>query len=549
MIRMSKMLSAALALVMSAAAAYAASPGEPAGEKVPPDNLTGRVCSVDGCGIAGVVVSDGDLCTVTDAEGRYAMLSDKRCGYLFVSIPSGYEAQTGPDMIPLFFQRLSADVEIVERHDFTLNPVDNDRFMLIAATDHHVADRQSRDLAQFRWERGFFADVRQLAESANRPVYSVCMGDMSWDEYWYRCGYTIADYRRELSLNGYPTPVFHAMGNHDNDPYRADDWLASEAYRDAIGPTYYSFNIGRVHFVVLDNIVYRNSGGGQGRIGRLDYSEEIDSGQLAWLERDLALVADRSAPLVVVMHAPLYGWCNRDGSIACVKAMAGADDLIELLEGFGDVYVISGHSHVNQRTKHPETGIHEINVAATSGTWWWTGTYHDAGFDVNICMDGSPGGYEVFSFDGRDVEWYYKGIGIHGNCMFRAYDMNEVLENEIIAAAGEDFSPSGSSGGIEDGYGLNDILLNVWEWEPGWTIRVTEEGREIEGVRVYGKDPMHKIAYIGRTAPFQTRYNCHMWKYRASRPDSTVVIEVTDLFGHTRTEVMHRPKAFSVTMR
>lgn len=513
------------------------------------DNLSGRVCDTEGRPVEGVVVSDGDLCVLTDADGRYSMQSDKRCGHLFISIPSGYEVECSSYMIPQFFRRLSASVDRHEQHDFTLSAVDNSRFMLIASTDHHVANRQSKDLAQFRWDNGFFADVRGVAVAADCPVYSVCMGDMSWDEFWYPRNYDLTDYREELSRNGYPVPIFHAMGNHDNDPYHADDWLSSQLFRETIGPTYYSFNIGAAHFVVLDNIIYRNTGGSQGSIGKLDYTEAVDPAQLAWLERDLALVEDKSAPLVIVMHANLFRGCKKNGAIDHTIGMTGAYELMSRLSGFDDVYVISGHSHINQRILHANSGIHEINVAATSGTWWWTGTYHDAGYDVNVCRDGSPGGYEVFAFDGRNVEWYYKGIGRDRDYMFRAYDMNEVLRNPIIAAASPDFGTAPTADGVEDCYGQNDILVNIWDWEPGWTIRVTEQGRELQGVQVRGRDPMHKIAYTGKTSAFFTCYNNHMWKFRASSATSTVTIEVTDLFGHSSTQVMERPKSFSVEMR
>ncbi len=513
------------------------------------DNLSGRVCDTEGRPVEGVVVSDGDLCVLTDADGRYSMQSDKRCGHLFISIPSGYEVECSSYMIPQFFRRLSASVDRHEQHDFTLSAVDNSRFMLIASTDHHVANRQSKDLAQFRWENGFFADVRGVAVAADCPVYSVCMGDMSWDEYWYPRNYDLTDYREELSRNGYPVPIFHAMGNHDNDPYHADDWLSSQLFRETIGPTYYSFNIGAAHFVVLDNIIYRNTGGSQGSIGKLDYTEAVDPAQLAWLERDLALVDDKSAPLVIVMHANLFRGCKKNGAIDHTIGMTGAYELMSRLSGFDDVYVISGHSHINQRILHANSGIHEINVAATSGTWWWTGTYHDAGYDVNVCRDGSPGGYEVFAFDGRNVEWYYKGIGRDRDYMFRAYDMNEVLRNPVIAAASPDFGTAPTADGVEDCYGQNDILVNIWDWEPGWTIRVTEQGRELQGVQVRGRDPMHKIAYTGKTSAFFTCYNNHMWKFRASSATSTVTVEVTDLFGHSSTQVMERPKSFSVEMR
>jgi hypothetical protein len=35
-------------------------------------------------------------------------------------------------------------------------------------------------------------------------------------------------------------------------------WL-KKRYNQAFGPNYYSFNIGKAHYVVLDNIVYKNT--------------------------------------------------------------------------------------------------------------------------------------------------------------------------------------------------------------------------------------------------------------------------------------------------
>ena len=50
-------------------------------------------------------------------------------------------------------------------------------------------------------------------------------------------------------------PVFSAPGNHDNDPTVAnDDFAAAGPFRQIIGPTDFSFNIGNVHYILPDII-------------------------------------------------------------------------------------------------------------------------------------------------------------------------------------------------------------------------------------------------------------------------------------------------------
>ena len=536
-----KYATALAVLVLSSCNAHAAGPQVPAA-----GSLTGRVASADGKPLAGVVVSDGVRITQTDTEGMYALDSDKALGYVFISIPSGYMTAADACAIPQFFAHTAKPAGQSERHDFTLTPVDNTRHTVIAATDHHLADRESLDVTQFTAEGGFIDDVKAVAATTASPVYSICMGDMSWDEYWHKRNFMLPEFRRLYERYTFPCPVFNAMGNHDNDPYCASDEAASAAFRREIGPTYYSFNLGQLHYVVLDNIIYVNTGGREGAIGKLDSEVRIDDRQLAWLRADLATVADKSAPLIIVMHAQLHWWYRGSEGVSWKYAFTrGAGCLVDALAGFSEVHLVTGHSHMNFRLLNGN--LREHNIAATSGTWWWTGQIH-GDYTINTCRDGSPGGYEVFEVDGRDIRWHYKGIGLEDDYQFRAYDMNEVLKNKRIRSSG-DFTPEGTAGGMNDAYGENDILVNIWGWQPDWTVRVTENGQQLRGVRVIGKDPLHKITYTRSTVPFQTAYNPHMWRYRASGPSTTVRIEVTDSFGRTSSETMTRPKAFHIRMK
>ena len=501
------------------------------------------IVSSAGVGVKNVVVSDGAEVTVTNEEGIYQLKSAKKWGYVFISVPSGYEVPCD-GVLPQFHRALKNSPSVVERADFKLEKVDGqDSYKIFMLGDMHLANR-TNDLRQFA---EFTSDLTDyMTRHKGEKMYALTLGDMTWDLYWYSNSYYFPQYLNTINSQVKDLPIFHTMGNHDNDFKTTSDYDAAVKYVDQICPTYYSFNLGEVHYVVLDNFVYVNTGGREGAIGKLDYEVRVDQRQLEWLKADLGTVADRSAPLVVVMHAQLHWWQRSGNGVAWKYAFTrDADQLVSTLTGFREVHLVTGHSHMNFRLLNGN--LREHNIAATSGTWWWTGQIH-GDCAINTCLDGSPGGYEVFEVDGRDIRWHYKGIGLEDGCQFRAYDMNEVLKNERIRSSG-DFTAEGTAGGMNDAYGENDILVNIWGWQPDWTVCVTENGRELRGVRVIGKDPLHKITYTRSTKPFQTAYNPHMWRYRASGPSTTVRIEVTDSFGRTSAETMTRPKAFHIRMR
>ena len=79
------------------------------------------------------------------------------------------------------------------------------------------------------------------------------------------------------------------MGNHDNDPYGTSDFAAETPYREELGPADYPMNIGKVHFLMLDNTVYLNNGGGPGVIGDRTYNKYFTQQQLDWIREDLVI--------------------------------------------------------------------------------------------------------------------------------------------------------------------------------------------------------------------------------------------------------------------
>ena len=534
----------------------------------------------DGIPMPGVVVSDGLEIAVTDKKGFYYLNSLKREGSVFVSIPSGTEVETIHGM-PQFWQRLDAPAGQAERHDFSLRSADNENYTLIAVSDIHLANLFD-DMYQFT--DVFMPRFMQEYEKArkNGPVYCLNCGDSVYDRYWYEYGYPIECFPKTLEDVKFPVPMFTVMGNHDNDGGVAcgedTDFAAAERYRRTMGPTHYSFNLGREHYVVLDNIVYRNSEGRidsyDGIAGKRDYELYFTDSQLEWLAKDLATVTDRSAPLILAFHSPVMG--NKSGMtdkpIETKMKRKGFEPnevfnaFTSMLKDFDDVHFISGHSHKNllcygsdDSSSFPYiSNIVEHNISGVCGCWWQPAAHGG----LTLGPDGAPAGFEVFPFKGKDMEWYFVSTDDGASMQFRVFDMNGVRDyyrsSGALQAMMKHYDKRTDYGEIED----NMLLIHVWAWESKWKISVTENGVEIPVVQRKSENPQFTLDYHLPKASWEDndrgrwpeKYNnngahAHYFWAKASSPGSTVVVKVTDAFGHEYIQTVERPKAFGKKMQ
>lgn len=503
----------------------------------------------DGKPLPGVRVTDGVLFTTTDADGFYWLESDKYNGYVFVIIPSGYEPYAF-DAIPQFWSTLSMDADNCERHDFDLRKVDNDNHVLIVTADLHMANRNN-DLTQY--ETLIYPDIyNTVQENSGKKVYSIALGDMSWDAYWYDMATQYAIPQYKSLVKNFPAMIFHAMGNHDNDPYCTDDFEAEKPYRTYLGPTYYSFNLGKVHYVILDNIDYVNKGGGPGTIGERNYNASITRMQLDWLAEDLKTV-DKNTPVVIGMHIPMYK-LGMLGSNVYATQNFDISGLTSLLDGYKEVHCISGHTHINRAVGNALTknNIFEHNIAGLCATWWWTGRLSNN----HICRDGSQGGYMVFDVNGTDMDWRFKAAGKASDKQFRTYDVNVVKNYFATNSHARTFLKAYPTRESYGSFDANSVLINVWNWDETWSIRVMDGSTELPVTQVNCEDPLHTLSYdIPRTvangsttSSFVTIRTTHMFRVTSTSSNSPLTIEVTDGAGRKYTETMTRPKEFKLSM-
>ena len=514
--------------------------------------------SCKGKGVPGVVVSDGVICTQTNEDGVYSLSSSKGNGYVFISTPSGYVAPTH-GILPAIHKMTRQPSATPERIDFELLPDgDQTNHTVLVMGDMHLANRYA-DIAGFT---RFTDDVNAYkAANPGKKIYGLTLGDMTWDIYWAPksetgnawgegAGVGFKEYLSVANQRLSDIPVYHTIGNHDHSIYYAGDVNTVTDYKENVAPTYYSFNIGNVHYIVLDDIQCTNSGNPSDSNSGRSFNATTTDTQITWLQRDLSYVPT-TTPLVVAIHVPLY---NESGS----NKMTNASTLINILDDYPEVHVFSGHTHdMYNIDKRATNHIFEHNAGSVCGSWWWTYYCTRNGSKICVGQDGSPSGYTVLDVADKAFQWQYKPVGKEITHQFRTYDRNEIAitkanfypdctdpEKDAIVDEAAQYWNSASS--------ANEVYLNIWNWDPSWTISVTEGGTPLAVTKVTRKDPLQTISYLtiransNKAVSFPATNSGHFWKVTASSPSSTLNITVTDGFGNVYTETMTRPKTFEV---
>lgn len=510
------------------------------------------IVSSAGVGVENVVVSDGAEVTVTNEKGIYQLKSAKKWGYVFISVPSGYEVPS-VGVLPQFHRALKNSADVVERADFKLEKVDGqDSYKIFMLGDMHLANRTG-DLGQFAQFTSDLTDY--MTRHKGEKMYALTLGDMTWDLYWYSNSYYFPQYLNTINSQIKNLQIFHTMGNHDNDFQTRSDYDAAVKYVDQICPTYYSFNIGKVHYVVMDDIDCSSYDGSTSR----NYVKSLSAEQLDWLAKDLSHV-DKTTPVVVAMHAQVFYPTTSGFKID--HDQVNTLRLFDILDGY-TVRFVTGHTHklFNVTPDAPIVDGHnfrEYNSGSVCASWWWSGNLTPG---IHIGTDGTPGGYGIWDVTGTDFQCLYKSTGWPEEYQFRSYDLNNVH----FSMADVPLMPSDISASVKNAYmqyvnaypqnNDNEVLINIWNWNSDWTLSVVDEKRKtLPYTEVWAYDPLHIAALsvkrfnnagLKSTPSFITDKFTHFFKVKADDADTDLVITVKDEFGNEWTENMQRPKAFS----
>lgn len=213
-------------------------------------------------------------------------------------------------------------------------------------TDIHYADKTR---VNTRYYRDSLAKMQQAVAYFNeaRPDFIVELGDLVDS-----AGGSVEielDYLRtiEAELAKAKAPRHYVLGNHCVDVLTKEEFLANTGAKS----TYYSFNQGRYHFVVLD-ACFREDGEPYGRNNSNWRDTNIPPAELQWLENDLAST-DR--PTIIFIHQRL--------DKTTYHSVNNHADVRAILEAGGKVQaVFQGHSHENEYVM--VNGIHYCVVRA-----------------------------------------------------------------------------------------------------------------------------------------------------------------------------------------
>ncbi|HVE60838.1 MAG TPA: calcineurin-like phosphoesterase family protein [Chitinophagaceae bacterium] len=430
--------------------------------------IKGHVLSA-GQGVKNVVVSDGYSVVATDKNGKYEFEPHVDAVAVFISTPSGYAFKNKKGIARHY--RLLKDVNIKKAINFDLVPlgVNDDEHQFIIWADPQT--RNAIDVEKLMSQS--VPDVKKFVADAGTGalLHGITVGDIVWDDLKL-----FEDYDRAIEKIG--IPFFQCLGNHDMDYNLGGDETSDNTFQQIYGPTYYSFNRGKVHYVVIDDVRYLGSD--------RNYDGHISQQQLDWLQKDLSFVSKEKL-IVLCLHIPVHG------------GVKNRNDLYALLDD-RNVHIMSGHTHWHANII--KGNIYEHNHGTVCGAWW-TGP---------ICGDGTPCGYGIYKVKGTELSWHYQSTGSAADHQFNIFvsDFNAVEKQ---------------------------VKVNIWNYDPAWKTEYWVDGIQKGSLEQYeGFDPVAYATMLGKDLPnprgfAEPRMTDHLFRAFIPVTAKEITITAIDRFG------------------
>lgn len=503
--------------------------------------VSGTVLYDDGTPASGVKVTDGFTVALTDDKGQYTFQTagyDVR--YIYLSLPADAAIGKNSFGCPDFYKKYFTHIDT---YDFTLTrQAVETEFMFFALSDaqaHHAIRSTQTQPDTERFISESVPAINSEIAKQQLPCYGIHLGDVIYSEGNRDSSPALTAMRshfRQIDM-----PVFNVMGNHDYTFFSNDEaistnfsstsinLLSQRSFEDVFGPINYSFDRGNVHFVCMKDVYYNCETNWQWD----EYTGGFTEQQYQWLVQDLT-ATPKDKMVVLCIHVPIS--YSRRGS--------RVQDACALLKEFETSVIFSGDAHYQRGVENTAgTGIFEKIHATICGQWWWS----------NIQGDGCPNGYTVYKFDGNDIKDSYL-IGVNEGMNTRDYQMRIYKGN---------LCTGGKYAYFQMPYQETDYLINVFNGDPRWTVKVYEDGvyagEAVLQERSYRDtfDPItsgetytipdnstkdwwaigYHIGYCqrGMTGTSYYTVNYHMWKWEASSPSAKISVEAHDPYGNVYT--------------
>ena len=349
-----------------------------------------------------VSVSNGVSVVQSNQAGEYSLPVGED-NVIFVIKPSGYQVQINENNLPQYYyihnpkgnpdlkyKGVKATGRLPKSLDFGLVPqAESEEFKILVFGDPQVYNE--KDVAYFK--KGVVEELKNSKEYS----FGISLGDMVGNKPDLFRPYI--DVIKEVGI-----PWYHVMGNHDMNFDVPGDSLSDISFKAHFGPNNYSFNVGKVHFIVLDDIIY------QGENAKKPYIGGLREDQLQFVENDLKFVP-KDYLIVLNVHIPFVNHGKH--------AIREKDNLrlFAALKDFPHTFSMSAHTHYQKQIFidksfgwQQDKPHHHYNVATTSGNWY-SGELNEHGVPYATMVDGTRKGYAAVSFKGNQyvVDYHVSG--------------------------------------------------------------------------------------------------------------------------------------------
>ncbi len=469
-------------------------------------------------GIAGVGVSNGREVVLTDPSGKYILPigSDE---IVFVVNPTGYQTPVSADRLSKFyyihkpqgsprlkFAGVPPTGNLPASVDFPLyRSKEGEDFEILLFGDPQPYNKN---------ELRYFDQriVSELAGNADRFAFGISVGDLVGDN-----PDLFVPYVETIKKIG--IPWYNVIGNHDLNHDAQTDQQADESYEQVFGPSTYSFNYGKAHFIIIKDILWPDPRDGKGYWG--GFTEK----QLAFLENDLNLVP-KDYLVVMAFHIPIWeGYVKND-----IFRDADREKLFELLKDFPHTLTISAHSHIQynkflskEEDWKQDQPHHHFNLGTTCGSWY-RGELDENGIPWSVMADGTPQGYAIMKVSGNRYEIGYKAAGLPAGHQMRVHHPKIVGKAEkTLASLYVNFFMGNEKDQVRfrvDGGAWKPMSYTI-EWDPAY-------------LNLLHQWDMTEEVIPGRR-PNEPRECLHLWKAplpsNLAPGEHIIEVKATDMFG------------------